>query len=53
VGSKLFCYVNKHLIFTCEENTFQNGTLGFMVNKGNNIYVYDNFKVYEASLPGK
>jgi len=53
VGNKLFCYLNKALVFTCEENSRIKGTVGFIANKGNNAYAFDNFKVYEVSLPEK
>ncbi len=53
VESTLQCYINGHLVFTGSDDTYKKGTVGFIVAKGNHLYAFDNYKVYEASLPGK
>lgn len=52
-GSKLFCYINEELVFTGEDNALTDGTTGFMVNKGNCMCAFDNFKACDVSLAGK
>jgi tetratricopeptide (TPR) repeat protein len=52
----LYFYVNRRLIFACEEGSYKQGSkqggIGFLV-ESDNAYAFDNFKVYEASLREK
>lgn len=51
VGNKLYCFVNKRIIFTFEDDTYKSGLIGFAINTGGHEYAFDNFKLHEASLP--
>ncbi|TET32915.1 MAG: hypothetical protein E3J72_18475 [Planctomycetota bacterium] len=51
VGTKHFFYINKHMVFKCDDYTITNpGTLGCSVNAGSHTFSFDNFKTYEATL---
>jgi tetratricopeptide (TPR) repeat protein len=51
VGTKHFYYINKHMVFKCDDYTITNpGTLGCAVNTGSHTFSFDNFKTYEATL---
>jgi hypothetical protein len=53
VENTILCYINNHFVFSCKDNDCKIGTAGFYVQLGDNAYAFDNFKVYEAFLPGK
>lgn len=53
VGSKLYCFVNKRVVFTCEDDTYKNGLVGFIVAHGGHEFAFDNFKLYEATIRKK
>lgn len=50
VGNRIFCYVNRNLVWNGEDDTWLRGQLGCSVHGGNNQYAFDNYKVTEAYL---
>jgi len=51
VGTKLFCYINKRMVFNCEDdNITLGGTVGCSVNGGKHLFAFDNYKLHEATL---
>lgn len=51
VGNQIFCYINGKMVFTCKDNSAAKGWVGLVAF--GSTYAFDNFKVYEAFLPGK
>jgi len=50
VGTKIFGYVNRNLVWTGEDDTWLSGQVGCSVHGGNNEYAFDNIKIMEAHI---